>query len=292
LIDGTNYWTGSADDGQEISLTSNADLAASTSYTQNEIRFSANVNNDYEKFQLKFTFTDGSSYTTDLWPNRYRIDLWELASNLPQPLDFSTDINSSANTFGLGSGNDGWDWENDVYLDGDDYYWFNADPNDDNSTADSEVNGHNNIRIYLGDYTGAQPNSGTNANGAYGVQFEVSQNQVNAISGGATATLTFYWYMDDSGIDNGEAVWIKAAIGNSSGMNYLGSSLDSGLDATNEIEYDSNPNDHGATENIDVTSYITSAGTYYLEFGGRLASWNSNGEDVRLRFDNIDLTIE
>ena len=124
------------------------------------------------------------------------------------------------------------------------------------------------------------------------MQFEITSEQYLAISGGATATLDFFWNLNNSGLDSGEAVWIKAAIGDSSGMNYLGSNLDGGADATNEIEYDSNPNDHTGTESINVTSYITGAGTHYLEFGGRVLSWNRNREDVRLEFDNIDLTIE
>ncbi len=291
LLDSTSYWTGTANDGEEVTLTSNANLLTSTSYTQNELRFTQNVNDDFERFNILFTFTDGSSYQTEWWPNRYTVDLWEYFSDLPQPLDFSTDVNSTENTFGAGAGNDGWDWSNDVYVDGDDIFRFNADPNYDNSIADSTVGSQNYLMLELGDY-GTSQNSGTNANGAYGVQFEITSEQYAAIVGGATATLVFYWYMDDSGIDNGEAVWVKAAIGNIGGMNYLGSNLDGGLDATNDIEYDSNPNDHGASESFDVTSYITGAGNYYLEFGGRLSSWSSNNEDVKLRFDNINLTIE
>ncbi|MFH1545242.1 MAG: hypothetical protein ABIE23_04115, partial [archaeon] len=114
------------------------------------------------------------------------------------------------------------------------------------------------------------------------------------ISGGGTATLAFSWVMDDHGLDGGEEAWIKARFGNAGGMNYLGSNLDGGDDAAdpdNEIEWDNNPNDHSGSESIDLSSYITAAGTYYLEFGGKIHGWGNN-EWLEAEFDNINLVIQ
>ncbi|PIN85565.1 MAG: hypothetical protein COV47_01505 [Candidatus Diapherotrites archaeon CG11_big_fil_rev_8_21_14_0_20_37_9] len=292
FINDSTYWTGSATDGQEVTLTSDATLAATTSYTQNEFRISPNVNDEFENFQILFTFTDASTYLTNLWPLRYQVDLWGIFADDPQPINFSNDINSTANTFGIDGDLDGWDWKSDVYVNGTDCYEFNADPNDDNSTSDSVVGGDNRLEIRLGDY-GPCDTSGTNANAAYGVEFEINSEQYSAIVAGQTASLIFNWGMIDSGVDTGEAGWIKVRFGDSSGMTYLGSNLDSGLDSSNEIYYDAINGIAGSgSESIDVTSLITGAGTYYAEFGGKLGSWNANNEDITIYFDNLDLTID
>lgn len=292
LLDNTIYWAGTAGDGQEIALISQASLLAGLSYTQNELLFTQNVNNNYEQFRIQFTFSDGSTYMTSKWPLRYQVDLWELATNLPQPLDFTTDINSTANTFGIGAGNDGWDWMRDAYQNGTDCVQFNADPNYDGSKIDSTINSLDRIRIRLGDYSGACGNNGSNANGAYGVEFTITQEQYDAIAAGKTATFSFNWYLTDSGVDAGEAAWIKARIGNSGGMTYLGSSLDGGADTSNEIYYNNNPPNTSGAQNINVTPYITGSGNYYLDLGGKLLSWNLVNEDVFVDFDNIDLVIQ
>ncbi|MFH1544479.1 MAG: hypothetical protein ABIE23_00085, partial [archaeon] len=174
------------------------------------------------------TATDGTNsdalsllITVPAAPAIYFVDLWEIQNDRPQPLDFTTDINSAGNSFGVDAGNDGWDWARDVYGSGvnNQCVRFNADPNYDNSIADSTVGADNVIIVAIGDW-GCE-NSGTIASGAYGVQFEVTAEHYAVISGGGTATLAFSWVMDDHGLDGGEEAWIKARFGNAGGMNYL-----------------------------------------------------------------------
>ncbi len=75
-------------------------------------------------------------------------------------------------------------------------------------------------------------------------------------------------------------------------MHYLGSNNGgSGDDDTPEIIYDKNPNDHSGSESIDVSSYITGPGSYYLELGGKVADWENN-EWLETEFDNINLVFE
>lgn len=248
------------------------------------------------------TATDGTNsdtlsllITVPAAPAIYFVDLWEIQADRPQPLDFTTDINSTANTFGADAGNDGWDWSRDVYGSGVNNHCvrFNADPNYDNSIADSTIGTDNRIIVAVGDY-GCE-NSGTIASGAYGVQFDINSDHYALLGGGGTATLTFDWWLDNHGLDNQEEGWIKARIGNASGMNYLGSNLDAGddaADAENEIMWDNNPNNQSGSENIDVSSYITAAGSYYLEFGGKVHEWNRNNEYFEAEFDNINLVIQ
>ena len=229
-------------------------------------------------------------YVVTLGP--FTVDLWELQADLPQPLDFSTDINSTANTFGAGSGNDGWDWAKGVYRTGTTCVFFNADPNFDGSKADSTVGSDNEIRIQIGDWLNCA-SSGTNNSGAYGVQFDINSDHWLALSNGATATLTFNWDVDDQGLDSNDELWIKARIGNAILMNYLGSALDSGdshADATNEVVFQNAPADSSGSQSINVTAYISGTGAYYLELGSQVNDWGNN-EWADVGFDNINLVI-
>jgi len=291
-LDNTTVWdTGNGNDGDWIDIT-DFTINMSTSYsTNNKLEFDDDIDDDGEQFTIQFEFSDSSTYTTAIWPITYTVDLWEIAADLPQPLDFSTDINSSANTFSAGTGDDGWDWENGVYDTGSTCVRFNSDPNDDNSTSDSTVGSQNRLRIQIGDYENDCSNDG-HGSGAYGVQFEVSSDMYDVIDGGGTATLSFDWWFDDHSLDGGDSGWIKARFGDSSGMNYLGSQDGgSGDDDTPEIIYDENPNDHDGSEEIDVSSYITAAGAYYAEFGGKVSDWENN-EWLEAEFDNMNLVIE
>jgi len=290
-IDDDELWSGTANDCDWVDIT-DFPIAAGVSYSnKNKLEFNGKVNDDGEQFYIEFEFSDNSTYTTTVWPIYYTVDLWEFSSDLPQPLDWSNDINSSANTFGAGAGNDGWDWEDGVYDFGSTCVRFNADPNDDNSSADSTVGSQNRLRIQIGDYQNQCNNDG-HGSGAYGIQFEISSEMHSIISGGGTATLEFTWVFDDHSLDNGDAGWLKARFGNASGMNYLGTNVGgTGDDATPELVYNRNPNDHTGSESIDVASYITAAGTYYLELGGKVSDWENN-EWLEAEFDNLNLIIE
>ncbi len=223
----------------------------------------------------------------------FTVDLSEHTSDRPQPLDFGTDINSSANTFGAGAEYDGWDWGYAPYSSNSECVMFNADPNEDDSSADSTVGSENKIIVHIGDYDNSCNNTGSDNSGAYGIQFDINSDHWLFLQNGGSASLTFDWYLEDYRLDNNDEVWIKARFGNSSGMTYLGSDLDgsdSHADATDEIFWDNNPNEQGSSEDIDVSSLITGTGAYYLELGAKVYDWGNN-EWLEAEFDNIDLVI-
>ncbi|MEK6902845.1 MAG: hypothetical protein AABX02_04645, partial [archaeon] len=154
---------------------------------------------DYGRIDINFT-TIGSV-----------IDLWELQSDLPQPVDFHTDINSIANTFGPGAGNDGWDW-NKLQYDGNlsSAIQFNADPNYDGSKVDSNVGAADRLEIKMGGGiigAPANPNDsliiGPVTSGAYGIQFDINASQWTSIQSGGDIILSFTYTVDaDGGFGN------------------------------------------------------------------------------------------
>lgn len=234
----------------------------------------------------------------------YYINLWELILDDPQPLDFSSGLNTTNNTFGILFGNDGWDWEEDPYGGAESATEFNIDPNMDGDISDSTVAVDGRLEIRIGDGApGGQDNSdddsynGPAASGAYGVEFNITSEMYSKISGGK-AQLSFDWYADQdagwgNGMDAGDEAWIKARLITPSTTVWLGSDLDSGdndADPYNEIWFMNNPSDDFGHENIDITSYITTEGIYYFDLGIAVGDWD-NGEGFGGYFDNIMILI-
>ncbi|QQR92814.1 MAG: hypothetical protein IPJ89_01050 [Candidatus Iainarchaeum archaeon] len=235
------------------------------------------------------------------------LDLWELAVDLPQPVDFRTDVNSTANTFGPGAGNDGWDWNiNQFGGIAPQGIQFNVDPNGDGSIVDSNVPVNQQLQIRMG---GGAPNAGAfpddNAftgpavSGAYGIQVDVNSSMWSRIQGGGQLLLSFAYLVDaDAGwgnaADAGEEAWVKARFGSSGNMNYLGSDLDTSDDdgdASPEIWFADTPRDTTAFFTQDISSFVTGTGTYYLELGGALSDWDLGNEGVGIYIDNINLVV-
>lgn len=238
--------------------------------------------------------------STALYP-----DLWELIVDDPQPLDFSSGLNTTNNTFGRAAGDDGWDWKEDVYGGGESGAMFNVDPDMDGNTSDSTIAANNRLEIRIGDGApGAPKNSdddtynGPASSAAYGVEFNITSEQYSAIIAGGTAQLSFDWYVDEdagwgNGLDAGDEAWIKARFITPSTTYWLGSALDTGdndADAFNEVWFMDNPEDALGHESFDVSSYITSEGTYYFDLGIAVGDWDNN-EGFGGYFDNIMLII-
>ncbi len=256
--------------------------------------FGSNISIDYGRIDVNYLFIGQI------------IDLWERATDLPQPLDFRTDINSTSNTFGAGNGNDGWDWQRNTYGGALAAAAFNADPNFDNSISDSTVPQSGRIEIKIGGgVPGASSDPDDNsiigpaASGSYGIQFDINSSMWTAIQGGAQVTMSFVYTVDaDAGWGNalgpGEEGWVKARFGNATTMNYLGWDLDqtdNDADATNEIWWADQPTDYYGFFSQDVRTLITGPGTYYLDFGAALSDWDYSNEGIGLYFDNINLVI-
>lgn len=235
------------------------------------------------------------------------INLWEVLVDLPQPLDFRTDINSTANTFGSGAGNDGWDWNVNNYggtlasavL-------FNADLDYDGDISDSNVPNAKRLEIKLGGGVSGAPTDpddtsivGMAASGAYGIQFDINADQWSLIQGGDSLLMSFTYTIDaDAGwgdrLDAGEEGWVKARFGvDESSMTFLGSDLDQNVDedATNEIWWSYQPTDSVGFFYQDVSSLVSGVGTYYLDIGGGLSDWDSRREGMGIYIDNINLVV-
>ncbi len=237
------------------------------------------------------------------------IDLWEHTSDLPQPVDFRTDINSIANTFGGDAGNDGWDWSRNHFGGTILAAQFNADPNYDGGISDSNVGNAERIELKLG---GGVPGAPTNpddnstigmaTSGAYGIQFDINSQHWTDIQGGAQLWLSFIYQIDaDAGwgnaLDSPEKGWVKARFGQNGNMVYLGSDLDTNsidADPTNEIWWQDPPTDYTGFFLEDVSSYVTGAGVYYFEVGGGISDWDSVAlgyEGMGIYIDNINLGV-
>jgi hypothetical protein len=236
------------------------------------------------------------------------LDLWDYSSDAPQPVDFTTDVNSTANTFGAGAGNDGWDWNANHfggYLASSVY--FNADPNYDGSILDSDVPASKRLEIKLGGgVPGSPPDPDDNAtigpvvSGAYGIEFDINADVYTQLQAPGAQLLLSFTYMIDAdaewgnALDAGEEAWVKARFGNASTMNYLGSNLDASdndADSTPEIWWMDAPEDDVEFFLEDVSSYVTGAGAYYLEIGSALSDWDASNEGLGMYLDNVNLVV-
>jgi hypothetical protein len=209
---------------------------------------------------------------------------------------------------------DGWDWQDDTYGHSGTIPSNFIRHYDPSGKSGNTTNGA--IAISFGGN-----NTGTTsvmASGAWGIEVYINDSVYNAIENdGGRALLSFNYKVTDllpstKGI-NGSA-WIKTRFGKGAERNYLGSPLDNLIestlhytDDTDEIWYlgDYKYNGFGSDNfgngtiyrsfSSDITQYITSAGSYYLEFGG-IASWldsyKTNNEGIMIYFTNIRMIVE
>ncbi len=303
-------------------------LNASEYITYNNIDISTCVHNSSVANNMKIRMTfdpfddtgsmlyvDYVSAVVDTSP-AFSPDLWDMSSDLPMPVDFTSGLNSSANTFSLIAGNnDGWDWADQIYSEQiltDDFVLHN-DPSNESDDFSSD----NRIEIRIGG-----ENSGTDeviASGAWGVEFNITQEMYDVIKndeGVAYFSMTFYvedLYLTTDGLGMGGA-WVKARISNEDQTNYLGTDLDN-LGSGEPHYSDTTPELWAAVDITDpgwgsdafgvgivyrsyseeITQYITSPGRYYLDFGGK-ASWESGSkaddEGLGIYFDNVRILIK
>ncbi len=205
--------------------------------------------------------------------------------------------------------NDGWDWADAVYDDDGTYdssFISHGDPSGLSDTTEPDQ-----ISVTIGG-----PNSGTTtgiASGAWGIEFVVSDDVWNKInSNNARALLSLDYSVIDllpstTGVGTG-AVWVKSRITKDTTATYLGTNIDNDIEST--FNYNDNTKEIWAAVDIqypgwqtpairsyseDISQYITSAGIYFIEFGGKV-SWISGSkaddEGVKFTFDNIRLLVE
>ncbi|MBU0757651.1 MAG: hypothetical protein KKF44_06280 [Nanoarchaeota archaeon] len=221
-------------------------------------------------------------------PTTKYADFWEHMSDVSgPPLDFSgSTLNFTANTYGLGGSDDGWDWDSQ---DGTGQYGF-----DDNI----DYNGVSGGKLELDNNDGGSGNSCSDydCSGSYGIELDITQGMYDIMNANGMAILSFDYEWDDVSynvFENDDQVWVKARwTSPTSGQIYLGENLDSGHDGSdtdNEVATTENPdNDFSGSYMEDISSSIEGPGNYYFEIGGKLLA-SSNGEYGWWRFDNIEL---
>lgn len=203
------------------------------------------------------------------------VDLWELSVDTASPeLDFTSGLNWTANTYGIASAHDGWDWSSGTF----DYA---------GSFTTFDVNAG---RLRL-----RTPNSGTgDTSGAFAISINITPEQYAIMSSNGTAVLSFDYWWDDyqNYFETSDQVWVKGRWTSPfSGAHLLGEDLDTGdshSDASVEIATSDNPDIDIVNQRYknDIVSWIEGPGTYYLELGGKLDRSSSN-EWGYFYFDNI-----
>ncbi|RLI96184.1 MAG: hypothetical protein DRO99_04950, partial [Candidatus Aenigmatarchaeota archaeon] len=196
-------------------------------------------------------------------------------ADYPNPVDFTSGLNSSGNTFGLGAGYDYWDWESGTY----------------GFTGSCDFRGvvNERLEIYASD-------SGDKSC-AYGIDVEITPEIYSLIQSGSRIAVSFSyeWDGNDDPFESTDEVWIKGRwTSPNSGTHYLGSNLDdthNHRDTTPEIDSRDNPDDDfSGFFYQDITAWVEAPGTYYLDFGGKLdRSWH--GEWGYFMFDDIAVSI-
>ncbi len=218
-------------------------------------------------------------------------NLWENNGDTPgPPNDFSSGIlNLTANTYGIAGNNDGWDWDT---ANGAGPFGYDDDIDYNNIVAGV---------LELDSATGAPARNRCNNNdcsGAYGISVNITQEMFDTMQANGAAIISF-WYQwheqNGNPFESSDEAWIKARwTSPSSGQHYLGSNLDathSGNDADLEIAAIENPDtDVIGTFTQELSSWIESPGTYYLELGGKVLA-NANDEWGYWRFDNIQISF-
>ena len=204
---------------------------------------------------------------------------------LTPQIEFTNDYISTSNTYGLGAGDDGWDWPGD-YGEG--------------SSSATDYNGVQNGKLEFDWANGpwwSRDNdcSGHDCDGGYAISVTLNQSYIDLLNANGTAQLSFDYEWDgNSGpFEDTDNIWIKARWDSpTSGQHYLGSELNNeGGDTTIEVAEGDNPNiDFSGTHLQDISSWIENNGTYYLELGALLSA-SEDREYGDVRFDNILLQV-
>ncbi len=219
-------------------------------------------------------------------------DLWEATEDISTPwLEFTNGVKSTGNTPGPTDTDDGWDSWNGVYgSSGGSGPGSSTRFNGEDVINAGEIANDDQLIISIGARYGnsAEPDSG-----AYGVKFQVTSEMIKAINKGADAVVSYDWEFYNVGLDDGDDIWIKTFIRNSTADHDLGWDLD-GKGDENEVHWAQSP------ENIvdvfvgECADSFQNVGKFYFDLGGKVESWESsqwNREDGHFYFDNVHLRI-
>ncbi len=217
-------------------------------------------------------------------------DLWEYVPDRPYPVDFgsgSVSFNSSENTFGLlgeASGDDGWDWSAGEYGGGDDVVFYDV------------LDAYDMLLIGTRTVPGYRNNCpGYDCSAAYGIQFEVTDDIYSEMLLGKSIYVSFNYSWSGSGFfEDEDEVWIKGRLTTPAGSHWLGSDFDSGHDGADGdpdiMAFDEPDSSFDGFFFQDISPWISGAGTYYLDFGGKILA-DSSLEWGYFGFDDIAVGV-
>ncbi len=210
-------------------------------------------------------------------------------------LEFNSGLNSTGDTPGPAGADDGWDTWDGVYgctgSPGSSVMYNNA-----NILNPTNVANDDKLLIGIGAHYG---NSAKPDSGAYGVEFEFTQEMVTAIEAGGEVVLSYDWYFENLELEADETVWVKTFIRDPNNDFDLGWDLDKGAsggskDQAKEVYWSRTPEDTSDVLIKKCTECFSQQGSYYLDVGGKVRAWTSSGtniEDGIFHFDNIYLRI-
>ncbi|MFW3146441.1 MAG: Ig-like domain-containing protein [Thermoplasmatota archaeon] len=212
-------------------------------------------------------------------------------------VDFQGSIQSTANTFGWGAGDDGWDTSLTHIYDGSTGY-DSVRYNQATGNArgdDRSVGTENQLFIEVGGVLGTS--NGRDMSGAYGVSFTLTSNNVSGIN---SAVLSFDFEWENWGFEANERYWIKARLTDSTGdVHWLGQEFDRGAPTDPEPEIYSSLGRGNPGQNLagigkyssDVLALIDGPGEYYFDVGGKISEWTNNQEFEGVGIDNVKFVL-
>lgn len=213
--------------------------------------------------------------------------------NFPEPADgdeltnvveFSNSYVSSGNTYGIGGASDGWDYGGA----------YNFDSNDVNYMG---VVVPGTLTFDFGKLPWVQNYcNNRDCSGGWGINIDINNTLYDIIAANGSATLSFdySWRGRTSNpFESDDELWIKGRfVSPNSGSHDLGTEQSSsGGDSTPEIDRVNNPDtDIDDSYQIEISPWIESTGTYYLELGAKLLA-SATDEYGNVSFDNIELKV-
>ncbi|MBN1539290.1 MAG: hypothetical protein JW939_04030, partial [Candidatus Thermoplasmatota archaeon] len=217
-------------------------------------------------------------------------------ANATGVVDFEEGLEESGNTWGWGAGDDGWDTSPTHIYDGSIGYnsvRYNQETGNAGG-ANRSFGIEKKLFIEIGGVR--QTSDERDMSGAYGVSFQLSQENISGIS---SAVLQFDWEYEDWGFEQQERLWIKARLTNSTGdIVWFGTGMDGypEPDTTPEIYtragQNNGPNLFGTgTYKTDILPLLDGPGEYYLDMGGKISRWTAATEYGGFGFDNLTLTF-
>ncbi len=239
--------------------------------------------------------------------------LWHWPGDAKTPIGFQSgvynDVGASqdVNTYGLGAGDDGWDWN--LHTFGSSYSMSAVYGGTEGDGYGTTLDGSTRLEAIAGPTHTAPGYSGwwgRSDSASWGLEFTITQDMYDGISGGGAVTLGFDWEAQDTSVVSGlgstpgggteEPCYVKARFSSASDTVFLGEDLggDTGPDilyatGSNQAPWGS-PQPYNDSFSQDVTEYVTGAGSYYLEMGvlldgdgGRLGE----AEGIIAYFDDI-----